>query len=164
MLPQDDPLNIWNELAQADKRNIKFYAELTDEQKKKIGLFPIMRWMSSVNASSVVQGYYIEACNDINKNWFELGNHPELQWMLLATVGTGTSFRHNWIPNVKRNNSNKLDKLLYEYMPYLNKQELEIVKSRLTADSLKDICKKYGMEDKEIKGYLDEFKKIKKEG
>lgn len=162
-MSNDPKLSIWNELKEADTRNLKFYDSLTPEQKKKVGLFPILRWMSGIKGNNPeLQEYYIETVNRANMGYFDLGGHPELQWMLIAASGLGASVKHDWIPNAKRSTTNKLDKLLYDYMPYLNDDELRIVKSRLTSDKLKEICRKYGMVDSEIKGYIDEFKKINK--
>lgn len=160
----DDPkLNIFNELKELDTRNTKFYKELTPEQKKKIGMYPIIRWASGVKSSNTkVQEFYIESMNEANKLFFDLAKHPELQWMLLASCGLGASVRHEWIPTIKKTNTNKLDKLLFDCMPYLNHDELSIVKKKITVDDIKDICKQYGMLDSEIKEYVNEVKKIKK--
>lgn len=157
----NDPLNIFNELKELDCRNKDFYSDLSQENKKKIGMFPIMRWASGVQSRDVeMQEYYILATNEVNKMFFDLGKHPELQWKMLSTIGVGTSVRHQWIPMMKKKTTNKLDKLLYDYNPFLNDHELKIIKSKITVDDIKDVCKQYGMEDAEIKEYIKEVKKL----
>jgi hypothetical protein len=43
-----DKLNIANEMRQLDRKNRKFYDELTDEERKKFSLYLMIRWGSSI--------------------------------------------------------------------------------------------------------------------
>lgn len=157
----ESALNIFNELKELDTRNYKFYEELPEELRKKVGLYPIMRWASGVQTRNPeLQEYYLNSINEVNKMFFDLGKHPELQWKMLASCGLGSSIRHQWIPTMKKKNTNKLDKLLYDYNPFLNDQELVIIKSKITIEDIKQICKDYGMEDAETKEYIKEVKKL----
>ena len=162
---EKDKLNIFNELKELDTKNYNFYNELSDEEKKKIGLFPIIRWASAVtkNNMSEAQEYYIQAMDDISQVFFSLSKHVDLQWKLMASKGVGVSLRREWIPNLKKITTNKLDRLLLEYMPYLNRDELNIVKDKITVEQIKEICLKYGMEDGEQKDYINEVKKLQKD-
>lgn len=160
----DPVLNIFNELKELDTRNYDWYANLTPEQKKKVGLFVMVRWASAAtgNNGSLVQEFYIQSMNDVNKIFTDVYQHPELQWKLLAAHGLGSPVRHEWIPNMKKITTNKLDKFLLNHMPYLNRDELSIVKKKITVNDIKDICKMYGMLDSEMKEYVDEVKKLRK--
>lgn len=162
--PFDPILNIKNEMKNADMRNFKFYSELDDERKKRMGSpFPIMRWMSNVRTYDPrVLEYYLVSVNEIaNVGFWELYKHPELQWQLIAACGLGKPMIHDWISAPKRQMSGKIDQLLLKLNPNMNKMEVDCVKRKLTKDSLKKICRGFGYTDTETKPYLDEFKKIK---
>ena len=153
-------LDIFAVLAEVDARNFGYYASLTEEQRKSVAPYVIMRWMSSVSNNSTLKEYYLTTVNDIvNVGFWDLAKHPELQWMLLAVCGSGVKVRHQWVPFGKKEATTKVDKLLLSLHPSLNDLELEIVKSKLTLDSVRDLCRGLGMPDDEIKSYTENFKK-----
>lgn len=159
----DPVLNIKNEMANADKRNFRFYQDLTDDQKKKMGgLYPILRWMSILQRNDPgYSEFYITTVNDIaNVRFWDLSSHPDLQWKLIACCGVGATMAHGWISAPRKTSSNKLDKLILELYPSLNNQELHLVKIKLTKDSLGQLCRDLGWLDSEIKPYFDELKKF----
>lgn len=161
--PFDPVLNIKNEMTNADRRNFRFYQDLNEDQKKKMGgLYPIMRWMSILQRNDPgFSEFYITTVNDIaNVGFWDLSNHIDLQWKLIAACGVGTPMSHGWIAAPRRTSTNKLDKLILEVSPSLNNQELYLVKSKLTKDSLGRLCRDLGWLDSEIKPYLDELKKF----
>lgn len=152
-----DKLNIANEMRQFDNKNRMFYRELTDEERKKFSNFLMIRWGSSVQGSSDLQAYYLMSCNEnLNKHFFELHRHPELQWLCATTVSPGMgSFRHDWIKQKKRESSNnKAVKFLRQIYPEYSEDELELLaKINDTAD-LKQLAKEHGWDDKRIKSEL----------
>lgn len=154
-------LDIFREMAEADRRNLNFYASLTEEEQKSFAPVVAMRWMSAVSDSSGLAEYYIVMTNDlVNIGFWDLYKHPELQWKLMAAAGCGQTQRHQWIPGSKKRNTNKLDKLILAQYPSLSDQELAIYKSKLTRDSLKQWLRDMGMPDDEIKPILEDFKKL----
>jgi hypothetical protein len=152
-----DKLNIANEMRMLDTKNRQFYRELTDEERKKFSTFLMIRWSSSVQGSAELQQYYLLACNEnLNKHFFDLSRHPELQWLLATTVSPGMgSFRHDWIKQKKREGSNsKAVKFLRQIYPTHSEDELELLaKINDTAD-LKQLAKAHGWDDKRIKSEL----------
>lgn len=160
---QKNKLIIWEVCSEADRRNIDFYDRLDDEQKKSLAMYPFMRWMSSVDTrDSFMQEYYIQMVNSVNIGFWDLSAYPEVQWKLLANCGIGTKQKHSWISRTKgTSRTPKIDDLLFEMYPSANYEEIEIVKSKLTKDGLKDICRRSGLQDAETKKYLEEYKKIK---
>lgn len=162
--PVDPVLNITNEMANADRRNIRFYQDLTAEQKKKMGgMYPILRWMSILyNNDPALCEFYVTTVNDFaNVGFWDLGKHPDLQWKLISRAGVGMPVKHSWISASSKTNSNKLDNLILEENPSLSNQELYIVKSKLTKDALGQHCRDLGWLDNEIKPYYEELKKFK---
>ncbi len=152
-----DKLTIANEMRQFDSKNRRFYRDLTDEERKKFSTFLMIRWGSSVQGSTELQQYYLLSCNEnLNKHFFELSRHPELQWLLATTVSPGMgSFRHDWIKQKKREGSNsKAVKFLRQIYPERKEDELELLAQINTTADLKQLAKEHGWDDKRIKSEL----------
>lgn len=152
-----DKLNIANEMRAFDKKDRMFYRELTDEERKKFSTFLMIRWGSSVQGSTELQQYYLLSCNEnLNKHFFELSRHPELQWLLATTVSPGMgSFRHDWIKQKKREGSNnKAVKFLRQIYPAYSEDELELLAQINDTADLKQLAREHGWDDKRIKAEL----------
>ena len=152
-----DPLNIKNEMAQFDRKNRNFYDSLTDEEKKKFSPFLMIRYGSSVQGSRDLQEFYLIATNErLNKHFFSINRHPELQWLCATTVSPGIgSFKHQWIAPKKREGSdNKASRFLREMYPHLKDDEIELLRAINNKDDLKQLARDHGWDDKRIKEYL----------
>ena len=85
-----DRLNIRNEMACLDSKDRDFYYSLTDEERKKFGLYLMIRWSSTVSGDRELQEYYVQSCNHyLNKHFFNVGRHPKLQWLMATSVSPG---------------------------------------------------------------------------
>lgn len=152
-----DKLNIANEMRAFDSKDRQFYRELTDEERKKFSTFLMIRWGSAVQGSAELQQYYLLACNEnLNKHFFELSRHPELQWLLATTVSPGMgNFRHDWIKQKKREGSNnRAVKFLRQIYPHYSEDELELLAQINDAADLKQLAREHGWDDKRIKSEL----------
>lgn len=151
-----DKLNIANEMRAFDSKDRKFYADLTDEERKKFSNYLMVRWGSSVQGSSDLQAYYLMSCNEnLNKHFFDLSKYPELQWLSATTVSPGLgNFRHNWIKIKKRESNNKTVKFLKNFYPEHKDDELELLAKINTKDSLLALARSHGWDDKRIKSEL----------
>jgi len=152
-----DKLNIANEMRAFDTKDRNFYKGLTDEERKKFSTFLMVRWGSSVQGSAELQQYYLLACNEnLNKHFFELSRHPELQWLLATTVSPGMgNFRHDWIKSKKREGStSRAVKFLRQIYPAYSEDELELLAQITTTANLKQLAKEHGWDDKRIKAEL----------
>lgn len=152
-----DKLNIANEMRMFDSKDRTFYRKLSDEERKKFSTFLMIRWGSSVQGSAELQQYYLLACNEnLNKHFFELSRHPELQWLLATTVSPGMgTFRHDWIKSKKRESSNsRAVKFLRQIYPVYSEDELELLAQINTAADLKQLAREHGWDDKRIKSEL----------
>ena len=152
-----DKLNISNELQQLDTKNRQFYRELTDEERKKFSNFLMIRWSSSVQGSADLQAYYLLSCNEnLNKHFFDLSRHPELQWLSATTVSPGMgTFRHDWIKQKKRDSNNsKAVKFLRQIYPAYKQDELELLAQINSTAELKQLAREHGWDDKRIKAEL----------
>lgn len=125
-----DKLNIRNEMAQLDSKNRAFYDELTEEERKKFSTFLMLRWGSSVQASSELQQYYVQSCNHyLNKHFFALSKHPKLQWLATTAISPGMgNLRHNWIANKKKEKSDSaVKKALSAEFPSAKADEIDLL-------------------------------------
>jgi len=152
-----DKLNIANEMRQFDSKNRMFYRELTDEERKKFSNYLMIRWGSSVQGSAELQQYYLLACNEnLNRHFFDLARHPELQWLLATTVSPGMgTFRHDWIKQKKREGgSSKAVKFLRQIYTTYSEDELELLAKINTTEDLKQLAREHGWDDRRIKSEL----------
>ena len=68
-----EKLSIQNEMTQFDRKNRKFYDELTDEERKKFSNYLMIRWGSAVQGSQELQEFYLIATNErLNKHFFAI--------------------------------------------------------------------------------------------
>lgn len=151
-------LDIKVEMAQADLRNKDFYASLEPEMQKQFSPFVAMRWLSAVPDNSPMKDWYIIMVNDIvNWHFWDLQQHPELQWKLMAAAGCGQKQFHNWIPMPKRKKIGKIAEYLLKWYPSYNDQELAIIMSGMDRDGFEQFVKSTGADDKEIKDLLKDY-------
>lgn len=152
-----DKLNIAYEMRAFDNKDRNFYRDLTDEERKKFSTYLMIRWGSSVQGSSELQQYYLLSCNEnLNKYFFDLAKYPELQWLSATTVSPGMgTFRHDWIKQKKRGNSNnKSIKFLRQFYPEYKEDELELLAAINTVEDLKQLAREHGWDDRKIKNEL----------
>lgn len=141
-----DKLSIQNEMTQFDAKNREFYNELTDEERKKFSNYLMIRWGSCVQGSRDLQEFYLIATNErLNKHFFAINRHPQLQWLCATTVSPGMgTHRHQWIsPKKKEAGESAHKKQLSELFPCMKSDEIELM-SKITTQ-------------KEIKAYLHEL-------
>jgi hypothetical protein len=149
-----DKLSINNEMAQLDTKNRKFYDELNEEERKKFSTYLMLRYAASVEGGPDIQEWYLRVTNErINANFFDLGKHPKLQWLLCTTVSPDMGRqRHYWQASKKKEGSNsKALKFLTKLYPHLRTDELELLAELNDTKELKAVAKTMGMSDSEIK-------------
>jgi hypothetical protein len=142
-----DKLNIANEMAQLDRKNRKFFVELTDEERKKFSNYLMIRWGSSVQGSRDLQEFYVIACNErLNKHFFAINRHPKLQWLCATTVSPGLGVhRHQWIsPKKKEAGSSAFKKQIAELFPQLKDDEIDVLSTINTKKELDAYLKQLG--------------------
>ena len=147
-------LDINNEMLQFDNKNREFYDELSEEEKKKFSNYLMIRWGSAVSGEQLMQEYYLLSCNEnLNKNFFEISDHPKLQWLCATTVSPDMGKqRHEWIKVKRKESSNsKTVKFLKELYPTYSDEELELLIKINSISDLKKIAKEHGHDDKQIK-------------
>jgi hypothetical protein len=146
-----DKLSINNEMAVFDRKDRKFYDNLTDEERKKFSNFLMIRYGSSVQGSKDLQEFYLIATNErLNKHFFNINRHPKLQWLCATTVspGMGTQ-RHQWIaPKKKEPGASGIRKQLAELYPTLKDDEIELMSKINTKKDIDAYLKASGQDTK----------------
>jgi hypothetical protein len=149
-----DKLSISNEMAQLDLKQYEFFDQLTDEERKKFSTFIIMKYGASVEGSKELQEWYLRATNEqVNVNFFDLGKHVKLQWLMCATVSPGLGKqRHYWsAPSKKTGGRSKKIKFLSQLYPNARKDEIELLAKINTDADLEELAKSMGLSDTEVK-------------
>ena len=146
-----DKLSIHNEMQQLDRKNRKFYQDLTDEERKKFSPYLMIRWSSAVEGSRELQEFYVMATNErLNKHFFALSKHPELQWLCCTAVSPdmGTP-RHTWIaPKKKEPGASGIRKQLAELYPHLKDDDIAVLASITTKKEIDEHLKLLGQDSK----------------
>ena len=134
---------------------------LDDLQKKdlKSKFFLLNRYISSVgnpkwgdNPTTAEQQHFVLFVNErFNKHWNTMQkDHPKLLWMLLCSCSYNKkdTFFHEWIGyKPKENNVNKKIKFLAEIYPNRKMQDIEVLSELITDKELKELGRKYGMDE-----------------
>ena len=138
-------------MRQLDRKNRRFYRELTDEERKKFSNYLMIRWSSCVEGSREMQEFYLISTNQrLNKHFFNISRHPELQWLCATTVSPdmGTP-RHPWIaPKKKEPGASSFKKQLSELFPHLKNDEIDLLASITTKKELDAYIRQHGNDPK----------------
>ena len=138
-------------MAVFDRKERDFYTSLTDDERKKFSNYLMIRYGSSVVGSRDLQEFYLIACNErLNKHFFAINRHPQLQWLCATTVspGIGTQ-RHQWIaPKKKEPGAGSLKKQLAELYPHMKDDEIDLMAQLNTKKDIDAYIKSLGQDTK----------------
>jgi hypothetical protein len=143
-------------LPNLDRHNLDHFETFDDDQKKGFAAVVAMRWMSC--APGHFADWYLIATNErANMHFYEMHKHPELQWKLLASNGTGQAARHQWIGNAKKPSTAALTDYIMQYWPHANTMEVETVLRQFTKESFSDFVDGTGIDAEEGKRLKKSF-------
>lgn len=140
-------------LSAIDKRKFDWYDTLSEEEKKQVGIYQMMRYMSSCKTNSRdIRDHYLIMTNElVNCNYGVLSAHPDFQFRLLQIVGIGRDVFHEWIPPGKRKKKNPVKEWLSELYYEYSDDEIDTLFQVTPIDQLKELARDHGLQDKEIK-------------
>lgn len=151
---------IKQEMAAVDKRQFDWYDNLSDEDKKSLSMWVLMRYVSSTSSNvDEINEHYLTMTNElVNVNFSDLIKHPELQFRLMQCVGVGTNQFHNWIKPMKRKKDTSSNPKLFGFyeqqFPHFNDEELAHLVKIQNIDEVKETLRDAGLDDKQIKAML----------
>ncbi len=152
-----DKLTIQSEMRAYDQKDRVFYDELTDEERKKFSTYLMLKYGANVNGSADFQEWYLRAVNErVNQNYFDLNQHPKLQWLLCTTVSPDMGLqRHYWLNSQKdSSNTGRAEKFLAAEFPHLSDTEIELMAKINTREQLVAMAQGLGWDDARIKKEL----------
>ena len=104
-------INLSEMLGAMDRRNLDWYNNLDDDQKKDFEPWMAMRYCSSVDSNSQgIKEHYLIMTNELVNVGFgdiSLKEHKELHWLCMRTVGIGKSVIHPFLKPPKKAKKNK---------------------------------------------------------
>lgn len=150
-----EKLPLKQQLDALDYKKRKWYDSLSDEDKKQVSPWVLMRFLSSSGGSREFQEYFLEMTNDVvNVHFNTVRHHPDLQVGLMQAVGLKQSIGHPWIAPGKRGQQSKLHTIVSELHPNLNDDEVDLFVREQSKDDMIDMLDQLGYEKKEIKKLL----------
>lgn len=152
-----EKLTIASEMRAFDTKDRDFYRELSDEDRKKFSNYLMIRWGSCVSGSVELQEYYILSTHvHLNKNFFAISKHPELQWLSATTVSPGIGvYRHQWITPKKRGGGNsKAEKFLTKIYPNYKLDDISTLAELTDISELRAMAEGMGWTKEQIKKEL----------
>lgn len=153
-----EKITIKDETAAIDMGAKDLWDSFTDEQKKQISFYLLIRYASSIKTSdSDAQALALFKTNEYyNKNFFNLNKHPKLLWYLVCMCGNDEKkiHFHEWIGYKKKEGDNKIIKFLESKFPHMKRDEIELLAAMSDKKDLKEYARELGMDDNEIKKVL----------
>lgn len=136
-------LDIFRVLNAVDRRDKKFYDNLTDEERKAFSPYVMLRWVSTVNSNPVLEQWYVEETNRmVNINYFTLAKHPKFVWLMYSQVGSTQRTKHEYIARANTKKDKNLAALMKLY-PSMKKSDLELLLKVADQKELKDLLDEY---------------------
>lgn len=151
-----DKLSIASEMRAFDTKDRAFYDNLNDQERKKFSTYLIMKYGANVEGIPDLQEYYLLAHNQrVNENFFDLGRHPKLQWLLCTTVSPGMgTHRHFWLNPKKKISNAKLAQFLQDQFPLANEDEIELMIKLNSKTDIANMARSLGWDERRIKDEL----------
>jgi len=133
------PLYIVNEMAALDTQDRDYYDKFTDEERRQFSTFLMLKWGANVSGIPELQEWYIRAVNErVNKNFFVLGKHPKLQWLMCTTASPGMGKQyHYYIKSKKDKDDNSVKNKLKKIFPEMKLEDIEVMSNFVTDKDIK---------------------------
>lgn len=135
------------------KRNMEWYTNLSDADKKTAAPFVIARWLTGTTDAAQI----LRINTFVNPYLFSMGEDKDLLFRLLAASCTGTTSRYQWIkgPTSAGGAGNLAMKAISEYYN-VSLREAKIYLRVVKHDTITEMAEELGWDK-------DEMAKLKKE-
>ena len=152
-----EKIELKEKISAVDQNVRELWDAMDPEQQKslKSEFFNLNRYISNAKSSNTeIQQHFVLTVNEyFNKHWNILQKHPKLLWLLLCMCSYDgkNQFYHEWIGHKKKTGTNsKKVKFLTEIYPNKKIDEIELLSSIATDKEIKDLARKYGMDEPTI--------------
>jgi len=135
--------------------NLAAINELSEEELKKIAPLIGMKVLSAVRGRNAAAA--ITNTNRVNNGFFELGAHPKLQLMLLAT---DTQAGANYYPgNIKKD---ALAEFVHGFYPHWKPDEVQMLINMSSKHELEELAEDFAVQGKDLAAWKKALKERKK--
>ncbi len=156
-------LDIFKTLSAIDQKNYNYLKDQPDESKKGFAPPVVLKWASCVSNGAAAERQVWLINHRANINFWDIYEHPDLQYRLLASCGNGKNQRHIWIniPAKKKNMAPVYD-FMRDIYPYANNRELEMLLSKYAPQEFNELVDSSGYAPEEIKEIKNVYAKFRK--
>jgi hypothetical protein len=139
-------LDIFKVLGELDKKNIKFFDTLSDEEQKAFQPLVVMRWLTGTSNKNQVN-----LINEVvNPYVFKFTNHKGLLYKLMTVCTTGRKQKYVWKKASTKGSTQSITvKAIQQYYGY-NRHDAENALKILSQDTLLEIVDELGWQDEEL--------------
>jgi hypothetical protein len=154
-MSKERSLDIFDLLAQIDRKNYDLWDKLSEDQRKEFSPLVVMRWMAGM--SDPVQLIFLNEI--INTSVFPLGTQKEFLLKLLTVCSNGKTKRYSWT-NYKLSGEKKAKlsvKLIAERYG-MSIKDAEDARRLFNVDDLLELAEEQGLQKEEIAALKKELK------
>lgn len=144
-------LDIFDLLGAIDKKDQDFYDRLEVDARKEFAPPVALRWASAIDDGPQSDRMLLFVNERANINYWDISDHPELQYRLLASCGSGKKHRHQWIANKAKNKNDKIRNFVGQFYPSASLAEIDMLIGKFTKASFQEFVDVSGLEPKEAK-------------
>ena len=97
-------LDLFATLDAIDKKDYKYYSNLTPEQQAKFSPYLLLQWVANSKSNATRQTRLVNfyANKYMLNEVFNGKRHSVLQWLMLCGAGQGSKQFHQWVPEIKQ--------------------------------------------------------------
>lgn len=145
-MSEEHKLDIFDELRHISTRDVNWYVNMSDDLKKQIVPFVLMKWLCG--SSSQLQTVFLNEY--VNPYVFSLSQHKLLLYKLLVACCDGKNKKYTWMKKPKTDDHKFALRIISEYYGCSLISARDYL-SLLSIEALKDFANQLGYTDKEIK-------------
>jgi hypothetical protein len=144
-----------------DQRAFNWLASQPEDVRKEFAPLVAMRFAAGVQNDGPAAVYMLWLVNQrLNRHLFDLYQHPDLCFRLLASCGQGRMLRRQWIKGPSRTaTDNAALQLLAEHHPLASERELRMLLSCHSRKQFADFVADCGI-DKDADRYMKAYGKL----
>lgn len=156
MAKKERKLSLARQFRAMDTKHRDFLSGLNSDERREFSSFVSMKYVGNVDGIPELQEYYLTAANQrVNRHFFSLGHHPELQWLLCTTVSPGMgTHNHYWLRAATTTNRNRERKFLEHIVPGANETEMNLLLATNTIEQLREHARLLGWDEQRIRDEL----------